>query len=118
MTALENVTGPITATASLDTSGIFWAVVIILMIVILTTVFFLFKNFRRFVYGLIIIIPITISYYISKNTVQSAKEGDYFGLQLLIGIIIGILIATGIGYLLQKTKFVKKMEEDWEDVKK
>jgi hypothetical protein len=28
------------------------------------------------------------------------------------------LIATGIGYLLQKTKFVKKMEEDWEDVKK
>lgn len=75
------------------------------------TFFLLIKDFRRFIYGLFVIVPLSILYLISSNISQSAAKGDITSLLWLLKGIALIFISLIIGFFFEKTKLAKKIEE-------
>ena len=94
-----------------------YAIVPILMLIMLITFFILFKNVRKFIYGGVILFPISIIFWVSESISKDMVQGNmdnFFLLLRLIGVIIGSIIT---GTLFLKTKTGKIVEELLEDKK-
>lgn len=106
----QNITT--SAMASIPAEGMGWLVTVIVFVVIVGTLFLLSKNFRRFLYGAVVSVAGLLIYWLSRMIGISAGEHDYVPLSVF-GFIVGfIVVSIGLGYFLQKTKWVQKLEKD------
>ena len=101
----------VSALATVSPIGIFWLVFIIAFVGITFTLFVLYKNFRRCLYGLSVMIPLSIIGWISKGTGKSASTGNFIPMIVIGGIIVTIVISILIGMLIEKTRWAKKIEK-------
>jgi hypothetical protein len=107
-----NVTTGIASVGTLQSlAGFGWLLTIIIGFVILGVLFVLFKNFRRFMYGLPIVGGLLIIFWIAKSIGFSTAEGNLGSLKVLLWIVGIIGISTIVGKLMEKTSYVKKFEE-------
>ena len=87
-------------------------VVFVLVAIALALIsFMLFKFFRYFIYGLVIIIPTGLIFFISLTVTRQYTEGNAIPFYAIIGSLAVICISVLLGYLLSKTKMVKKIEK-------
>jgi lysylphosphatidylglycerol synthetase-like protein (DUF2156 family) len=97
--------------ASLDGSLLYYAIIIALVVGILFAAFYLIRYFRWFLYGLALVIPTLIAWWISKGAVDNAVQtGDTSQIFWIIGLVIAVPCSIVLGYFLSKLKIVK----DWE----
>jgi hypothetical protein len=89
-----------------------WTIPVVIFIAIPLVLFFLSKNFRAFIYGAIVCGLLGANYAFSRYVGNSAQEGNYSPLKYVIGGIVFIVISIGIGYLMRKTKVIKKLEKE------
>jgi len=91
-----------------------WLITIIVFFAVLFTIFFLSKNFRRFLYGAVVTGFLLIVYHFSRWIGLSTVRGD-IGPVKWTGYVIGfILVSILLGKFVQKTKFVKNLEKKLE----
>jgi hypothetical protein len=111
--AMLNITGGVVSMNALNNVANvafvpFLAIIIFCTIVLI--LFLLFKNFRRFLYGICVIVPTAIIGSISKSVAQSAGTGDWVPTYIIIGIGVLIIFSIGVGYFVEKFRFIEKIE--------
>lgn len=92
-----------------------WLFTILIGFVILVTLFVMFKNFRRFIYGIPVVGGLLIVYTIAKSIGFSAAEGETGPLIFMLWVVGVILTSSLVGKLIEKTSYVKKFEEAMSD---
>ena len=114
MTQIQNTTMALSELPNATSLG--WIITIVIFAAILLTLFLLSKNLRRFFYGAVVTVILFIVYKISRWIgVATAIENDYDPIRWF-GYIVGfIIISIIIGWFLQKTKLIKKIEENFEE---
>lgn len=79
--------------------------------IIVLTIFFVSKNFRRFIYGALITVVLTVIIFISRYIGEEANIGNSKPFNYLSFIMIFILVSICIGWILQKKGYIEKMEK-------
>jgi len=110
---VQNVTmGGMNAMASMSPTAIMGLVSTFIFIGIIVTLFILYKNFRRCLYGLSVLVPVSIIGWISYGTGKSTSTGNYIPMIIIGGSIAVIIVSILIGMLIEKTKWAKKIEKN------
>lgn len=89
-----------------------WLITLAIFLGVLGVIFLLSKNFRQFIYGAVISGILLINFKFSRWIGVSAVESNFEPLKwtsYIIGFIVGSII---IGRLIQRFKFVKKLEKE------
>lgn len=89
-----------------------WLITLAVFLGTLGVIFLLSKNFRQFIYGAVVSGVLLIVFKFSRYVGVSSVESNFEPLKwtgYIIGFILGSII---IGRLLQRLKFVKKLEKD------
>ena len=86
-------------------------ITVAIMVGLGTTIFMLWKNFRRVVYGLGVSIPIAILGYGSWSIASPMKEGNFTPILWTGGIVGGIFVMMFIGWIAEHFKFIKNIEK-------
>jgi hypothetical protein len=91
-------------------AGYGWIITAAVALIIITSMFVMFKNFRRLMYGLPVVGILYTIYFIAKSIGFSAADGDLGPLNTLLWIVGIILGSTLVGKLIEKTNVIKKIE--------
>lgn len=112
---IENVTmsaGAMTAQASVQFgSWLGWIIAGAIFIIIVLSLFFLSKNFKRFIYGLPVMMVGYVIGWHSYKTGMSAAQGNTGLLKWTVISIIVVAVSILAGTLIERTAFVKSWEE-------
>jgi ACR3 family arsenite efflux pump ArsB len=109
-TVAYNATTATTAMASLPSWGT-PVMAVLFFILIAVMLFCLYKNFRRIVYGLAVLLPAWFLGWISWGLAKTTLDRDMGPLNTLGFIAGGILVSSVVGALLQRTKSFQKFEK-------
>jgi len=114
MPLLNSTFTGLTAIATLSpTMG--WLLTIAIFFMVLVTIFLLSKNFRQFIYGAVISTIGLINYKLSRYIGSSTTNNNYTPIKWF-GYIVGFIIISIIfGRLIQKLKFVKRLEDEFKE---
>jgi hypothetical protein len=110
-TALNASVAMTTATIAPSWMGVVLA--IILGTALLITAFMVITNFRRFIYGLGVAVPIFLAGWLSWGVTKPVTEGNWKPFVLTFSIIGGIALLTLIGKFLEGTKKFKDFEKKY-----
>jgi len=106
-----NATGTgFNAIAAVNSTGMAWIVGVFLFVITFCILFAIIKNFRRLIYGLATAIPIGLIGWFSYGIASPIKEGNWLPVLSTIKVIFGILVAIGLGMIVEKFEIVKKFE--------
>ena len=84
-----------------------WGVFIVMGLVL----FLLFKHFRRFIYGMCVLVPLGVIGYSSWGISDQTSQGNYIPITVFGTICATIITAIGIGSMIKNMKWVKSIEE-------
>ena len=112
MTDVINATTSLSSMSSVVSSLPPVAIAFLVFAVIVTMIFVLSKNFRRFIYGLSVLIPLTIIGWISKNIGVETASGNLVPIKVFGFIVAGIVVSILCGMGIERTKWIKKFEKD------
>ena len=108
-----NVTTALSSMNTIPEMG--WMITTVIFFASLLTIFLLSKNFRQFIYGAFVSGILLLNYKLSRWIGVSTMENNLNPLKWF-GFIFGFVIVSIIlGRLLQKTKFVKNLEKEFEE---
>lgn len=101
----------INALASVPSSSI-GILAVVIFIVIIGILAMTFIYFRKFIYGAVVLAVVLPIAGLSKWIASSHYEGDSFPLKALIYVVGFIIISLIIGHFMQKTGWIKRLEND------
>lgn len=112
MTNIMNTTTSGVIAMSSMSSYLSIPITIIITICILGIAFIMFTNFRRFIYGLCILVPLALAGLLGNKISHDTTTGNYFSIKIF-GIVCGVISCSiVIGKYLETTKFIKNIEKD------
>jgi hypothetical protein len=101
-----------TAQAGLQASSwIGWMIAGAVFIIIIVSLFCLSKNFKRFIYGLPVIMIAYVIGWHSHKTGMAAARGDMAYLRWTLIVLVVALVSVLAGMLVERTAFMKQWEE-------
>lgn len=107
-----NATGTgFNAIAAVNSTGMAWIAGGFIFIITAVILFFLIKNFRRFIYGLATAVPIGLIGWFSYGIASPIKEGNWSPFFSTVEVIVGIVTLIMIGMFIEHFDIVKKLEE-------
>jgi hypothetical protein len=111
---IQNVTTGITSFSG--GAGLTWILAIVIFAGTILTVFFVSKNFRKFIYGGITTgILIGVGFFSKAVANETVLEHNYNPIKWVVGIILFVGVSILVGFIVQKTSAVKKFEDSFKE---
>ena len=95
----------------MSNSAVGWLVFVAVAVLTVVVLFVLSKNFRRFIYGLCVVVPLAAISWFSSSIAKPASEGNFKPLIITLMVFVSIGVSIVIGLIVERTKLGKKIGE-------